>query len=301
MRGRSTGAYVQYLFAAAFAELLLRLPSPLAYGLGNALGWLWYILDGRHRRIALENLTKAFDGKLSEAEIQRMARSAFMNLAMMAVETCRSPLLTPENLDTFVAIEGREHYMRAKAKGKGILWITAHLGPWELLPLASALKGEPLSIVVRPLDNPYLDEALNRMRTRGGNRVIAKRQALRAALEALGQGGSVAVLIDQNITRKDGVFVEFFGRLACTAAAPAVLALRTGASVLPAAIFRRGRDRYTIVVEKELTLIRTGNLKEDLVANTALFTRAIEELIRRAPDQWFWVHRRWKTQPQSSP
>jgi len=301
VKGRSTGAYVQYLFAAALAKLLLRLPSSFAYGFGNALGWLWYVLDGKHRRIALENLTNAFDGKLSEAEIQRTARSTFMNLARMAVETCRSPLLTPENLDTFVAIEGHEHYMRAKAKGKGILWITAHLGPWELLPLASALKGEPLSIVVRPLDNPYLDEALNRMRMRGGNRVIVKRQALRAVLEALGQGGSVAVLIDQNITRRDGVFVEFFGRLACTAAAPAVLALRTGASVLPVAIFRRGRDRHTIVIEKELTLIRTGNLEEDLVANTALFTRAIEELIRRAPDQWFWVHRRWKTQPQSCP
>ncbi|MBI3988686.1 MAG: lysophospholipid acyltransferase family protein [candidate division NC10 bacterium] len=300
MKGRSLGAYLEYLLAAGLAKLMLRLPSPIAYRIGEALGWVLYLLDGRHRRIAAENLALAFNGRWDPREITRTVRGVFLNLSRMGVEACRIPHLTADNVDQFIQVEGYEHFKRAKAKGKGILWITGHLGPWELLPVASALNGEPLHIVVRPLDNTYLDEAVNRFRKWGGNTIIPKKQALRVVLEALKKGESVALLIDQNLTRKEGVFVEFFGRPACTTLAPALLALRADAVVLPAAIFRRGRDRHTIVIGQEIPLIRTGDLEADIVANTARFTKAIEAFIRQAPDQWFWVHRRWKTQPLES-
>jgi KDO2-lipid IV(A) lauroyltransferase len=158
--------------------------------------------------------------------------------------------------------------------------------------------GEPMSAVIRPLDNPYLDRAINRLRTAWGTKVLVKKQVMPVLVQTLLRGESVAIFMDQNTTWKEGVFVDFFGMPACTALAPALLALRTDASVLPAAIIRCGRDRHTILVEKEIPLIRTGRLRADVVANTASFTRAIEALIRREPAQWLWVHRRWKTQPR---
>ena len=290
-------AYLEYLLVAGLAKGLFHLPSSLAYSVGEGLGTLLYRVDHKHRFIAQENLCRAFNGELASREIAELARSTFINLGRTVVETCRILKIDRDNFRQFIRIEGYEHFQQAKHRGKGIIYITAHLGSWELLPLASALMGEPLSIVTRPLDNPYLDRAITRLRTAWGTRVLAKKLAIPALVRALLRGESVGILMDQNITWKEGVFVDFFGMPACTALAPALLALRTDASVLPAAIVRRGRDRHTILVEKEIPLIRTGRLKADVVANTAAFTKAIEALVRKEPAQWLWVHRRWKTQP----
>ncbi len=290
-------AYLEYLLAMAFAKGLHYLPPMLAYPAGEGLGALAYRLDRRHRVIAHENLRRAFGGQLSDRAIAGLARSTFVNLGRTLVETCRIPKITRDNFERFVRIEGYEHFKRAKERGRGVMYITAHLGSWELLPVVSALMGEPLSIVARPLDNPYLDRAINGLRARFGTRVLPKKRAMPTLLRALHRGESIGILIDQNITWKEGVFVDFFGLPACTALAPALLALRTDASVLPAAIFRNGRDHHTIVVGEEISLIRTGRLKTDLVANTAAFTEAIEAFVRREPAQWLWLHRRWKTRP----
>ena len=300
MKPKSLGgvaAYLEYLLVAGLAKGLLYLPSSMAYSVGEGLGALLYRVDHKHRFIAQENLRRAFNGDLASQEIAELARSTFINLGRTVVETCRIPKIGRENFRQFIRVEGYEHFQQAKRRGKGIIYITAHMGSWELLPLASALMGEPLYIVTRPLDNPYLDRAINRLRTAWGTRVLAKQLVMPALVRALLRGESVGILMDQNITWKEGVFVDFFGMPACTALAPALLALRTDASVLPAAIVRCGRDRHTILVEKEIPLIRTGRLKADVVANTASFTRAIEALVRREPAQWLWVHRRWKTQP----
>lgn len=291
-------AYLEYLFVAGLAKGLFHLPSSMAYSIGEGLGELLYRCDRKHRSIAQENLCLAFRGELSSREIADLARLTFVNLGRTVVETCRILKIDRDNFEQFIRIEGYEHFQEAKRRGKGIMYITAHLGSWELLPLASALMGEPLSIVTRPLDNPYLDRAITRLRTAWGTRVLPKKLVMPALMQALFRGESIGILIDQNITWKEGVFVDFFGRPACTALAPALLALRTDASVLPAAIVRCGRDRHTILVEKEIPLIRTGRLKADVVANTASFTKAIEGLVRKEPSQWFWVHRRWKTQPR---
>jgi KDO2-lipid IV(A) lauroyltransferase len=293
-------AYLEFLFAMALAKGLLHVPASLAYLAGESLGSLAYRLDRKHREIAKENLQRAFNGQLSPPAIDALVRSTFINLGRTVVETCRIPKIDRGNFRRSIQIEGYEHYQKAKERGKGVIYITAHLGSWELLPVASALVGESLWIVVRPLDNPYLDRAINRMRRGWGTKVLPKKWALRGVLGALHRGESVGILIDQNISVKEGVFVDFFGRPACTALAPALLALRTDASVLPAAIFRCGRDRHRIVVGEEISLIRTGQLAADLVANTAAFTKAIEAFVRREPAQWLWVHRRWKTQPLST-
>lgn len=292
-------AYLEYLLVAGFAKGLFHLPSSLAYSIGEGLGAVLYRVDHKHRLIAQDNLRQAFSGERSSREIAELARLTFINLGRTVVETCRSLKIDRENFRQFIRVEGYEHIQQAKRQGKGIIYITAHLGSWELLPLAVGLMGEPMSAVTRPLDNPYLDRAINRLRTAWGTRVLAKKQVMPVLVRALLRGESVAILIDQNTTWKEGVFVDFFGRPACTALAPALLALRTDASVLPAAIVRCGRDRHTIVVEKEIPLIRTGHLRADVVANTASFTRAIEALVRKEPAQWLWVHRRWKTQPRA--
>jgi len=297
-RGGAT-AYLEYLLVAGLAKGLFYLPSSLAYSIGEGLGAVVYRIDRKHRVIAQENLRRAFDGELSSREIAELARLTFINLGRTVVETCRLFKIDRENFRQCIRIEGYEHFQEAKRRGKGVIYITAHLGSWELLPLASALMGEPLSIVTRPLDNPYLDRIINRFRTACGTRVLPKKLVMPALVRALLRGESVGILMDQNITWKEGVFVDFFGMPACTALAPALLALRTDASVLPAAIVRRGRDQHTILVEKEVPLIRTGRLQADIVANTASFTRAIEALVRKAPAQWLWVHRRWKTQPRA--
>lgn len=297
--GSGVAAYLEYLLVAGFAKGLLFLPASLAYSVGEGLAALLYRFDHKHRLIAHENLRRAFNGQLSPLEIAELARSTFINLGRTVVETCRILRINQENFRQFIRIEGYEHFQQAKRRGKGIIYITAHLGSWELLPLASALMGEPLSIVTRPLDNPYLDRAINRLRTAWGTKVLTKKLVMPALVQALLRGESVGILMDQNITWKEGVFVDFFGMPACTALAPALLALRTDATVLPAAIVRYGRDRHTILVEKEIPLIRTGHLRADVVANTASFTRAIEALVRREPAQWLWVHRRWKTQPRT--
>jgi KDO2-lipid IV(A) lauroyltransferase len=301
MKPKSRGgvaAYLEYLLVAGLAKGLFYLPSSVAYNIGEGLGAVLYRVDHKHRLIAAENLRRAFNGALSSQEIAELTRLTFINLGRTVVETCRILKIDRENFRQCIRVEGYEHFQQAKRRGKGIIYITAHLGSWELLPLASALMGEPLSIVTRPLDNPYLDRVINRLRTAWGTRVLPKKLVMPALVQTLLRGESVGILMDQNITWKEGVFVDFFGMPACTAFAPALLALRTDASVLPAAIMRYGRDRHTILVEKEIPLIRTGRLRADVVANTASFTRAIEALIRKEPSQWLWVHRRWKTQPR---
>jgi KDO2-lipid IV(A) lauroyltransferase len=177
-----------------------------------------------------------------------------------------------------------------------VILITAHFGPWELLPPVAALHYEPIHVVARPLDNPRLDGYLTALRERGGNRVLSKRDSGQAILRVLRSGGTVGMLIDQHIREQDGVIVPFFGRPASTVAAPALMAIRSGAAIVPAGIVREaGRGRYRVCVREEVALERTGDLKTDLVRNTARFNLAIEGMIRERPDHWFWVHRRWKT------
>jgi KDO2-lipid IV(A) lauroyltransferase len=249
----------------------------------------------------------ALGGERSELEICRLARSSFLHLSSAFVELCRYQRLKEEAVENLVDFEGVERVVKTKADGRGMILITGHLGSWELGALVAPLIGYPLEVVFRPLDNPYLDRWLARVRSSTGNRVVPKKNALRQILSSLHKGGMVVVLIDLNTMREEGVFVDFFGKPASTTYAPALLALRTGAAVFPILTLREEENRLRVKVGEEIPLSRSGNLQQDLVENTASFTKVLEGYIREHPEQWFWPHERWKTRPkgqileQSSP
>jgi KDO2-lipid IV(A) lauroyltransferase len=276
--------------------LLAHLPARMGLATGRRLGdLLWGILP-RRRAIALQNLERSFGKERSPEELRRLGRRSFEHLGMNLVEGCRYFLRPTEVMVSQVRVEGGNHLVAAAARGRGILVLTAHYGNWELLAAAHGLTGLPLSFVVRPLDNPVLDELVERFRRRTGAEMITKRRALREVLEALRRGRMVGILLDQNATRAEGVFVPFFGAPACTSKALAVIALRTGAPVVPVFLRRETDGRHCMDVGAPLIPPLDG----DVSVYTAIFNQAIEAAIRRAPEQWFWMHARWRTRPREA-
>jgi KDO2-lipid IV(A) lauroyltransferase len=276
--------------------LIGRLPIGMAQALGAGLGRIAYwILPGR-RRVALDNLTLVFGDTLSPEARATLARQSFEHLGMTAMECCRLFFGPAERLFARVRGQGLEYIGQAMARGRGIFFLTGHFGNWELLAATHGLAGFGLSVVVRPLDNPYLDTLIARARERSGLRAISKREAVQGVREALARGECIGILLDQDAGR-DGEFVPFLGRPASTSRALAVLALKTRAPVLPAFIHRLPDGGHELVLDPEIPLAITGDLDHDIHVNTARFTAAIERHVRAHPEQWFWVHRRWKSRP----
>lgn len=291
----SPAGLAEYGAVAGLGWLFDWLPEGAAYALGEGAGRVAHRLDGRHRGIARENLRQAFPA-MEREKVEALARAVFVHLGRTVVDAARAGRLLRPGAGGRVAVEGLERLRAARDRGRGVLIISAHLGPWELIPQVAPLVYEPIHVVARPLDNPRLDRLLTRIRERSGSQVIQKRDALRAVLGVLRAGGTAAMLIDQHISEREGAVVPFFGRPASTVTAPALIAIRSGAAVLPSGIVRDpGRGRYRILIGEEVPLARSGDLKADLVENTARFMEALEGMIRAWPEQWFWVHRRWKT------
>jgi Kdo2-lipid IVA lauroyltransferase/acyltransferase len=274
------------------------LPRPLARAVGIAIAQIVFLLHARLRAVGMRNLAIAFPQK-SRAERQQILRKEFASLGRQLAEVCLFPRYTRENIAETVVYEGFENYQRAYARGKGILFLTAHLGAWELSAFAHSLYGHPLQIVVRPLDNPYLDGLLQQYRTMHGNTTVDKDDFVRGLLSAMKAGQTVGILMDTNMTPPQGVFVPFFGIPACTASGLARIALRYDAAVVPGfTVWDSEQRKYVLHFDPALELIRSGNDDADVISNTALFTKVIEHYVRRYPDQWLWVHRRWKTRPE---
>ncbi|MDI6726914.1 MAG: lysophospholipid acyltransferase family protein, partial [Smithellaceae bacterium] len=256
--------------------------------------YLFYLLSTRYRLIALHNLRRAFPLK-GEAELRRIARGVYRNFAVIAAEYPDIFFLTKENIRQMVEVEGYDNYLAARAGGKGVLVFAAHFSNWEMQLAAMALLTEPLSLIYRPLDNPLLEEVTAMARTASGNTLIGKKGAIRESVRILKGGGMVGVMVDQNMAWQEGVFVNFFGRPACTAGAIAGLALRTHAQVIPSFMVRQPSGRYKLILGPPVKIVRTGELEADILANTQEFTSLVEEMVRKYPDQWLWVHSRWKT------
>ena len=281
---------------ALVGGLVGRLPVRVAQGLGAGLGRVAYwVLPGR-RRVALDNLILVYGDTLSPAARATLARRCVEHLGTPAVECCRLFFGPAERLLGRVRGQGMEHIGQALARGRGIFFLTGHFGNWELLAATHGLAGFGLSVVVRPLDNPYLDNLIARARERSGLRAISKRDAVQGVREALARGECIGILLDQDAGRA-GVFVPFLGRPASTSRALAVLAIKTRAPVLPAFIHRLPDGGHELVLDPEIPLAITGDLDHDIHVNTARFTEAIERHVRAHPEQWFWVHRRWKSRP----
>lgn len=281
------------------ASLILRvfsaIPLTIRKGFFLGLARLFYLAVPRQRLIALYNLTRAFPEK-SPTEIRRIARGVYRNMGLVAAELFDTPRLTRENIHERVSVEGMDHCLRALEKGKGVLFYTAHFGNWELSATAFALLVKPLIALYRPLDSPVLDAVVRRIREAAGNKTLPKERAMRPMLRALKENGILGVLIDQNVAWYEGVFVPFFGRPACTTDGLALLALHTGAPVVPGFLIREPDGRYRLEIHPEIETIPSGDRQRDVLSHTRRYTAVLEAVIRRHPDQWLWVHHRWKTQ-----
>jgi KDO2-lipid IV(A) lauroyltransferase len=288
---------LEYAAAWPFIKLLGILPRPLARALAIAISQLVYLFHVRLRQVGMRNLEMAFPEK-SEKERKRILRAEFTSLGRQLAELCQFPRYTPENIDEVVIYEQLGNYERAYERRKGVLFLTAHFGGWELSAFAHSLHGHRVNIVMRPMDNPYLDGMLQSYRTMHGNKVVPKDDFVRGLLAAMKAGETVGILMDTNMTPPQGVFVDFFGIPACTASGLARIALRTDAAVVPGfTIWDESLRKYRLRFDPALELVRTGDLEADIVTNTQNFTKVIEGYVRQYPEQWLWVHRRWKTRP----
>ena len=246
----------------------------------------------------MRNLELAFPA-LPVSERKHILRLEYRNLGWLLAEFCQMSRYTPAYASQFIRYEGLDHYLRARDRGQGVLVLTGHLGAWELSSFYHSLAGYPMGMVIRRLDNPLVDAMVNDIRCRHGNRVLHKDDFARGLLGAMRAGETVGILMDTNMTPPQGLFVPFFGIEACTASGLARVALKTGAAVLPGfLLWEESERRYVLHFGPELTVARTGDATANALANTALFTATIESWIRRYPEQWLWVHRRWKTRPE---
>ena len=292
---------IEYAVAWPFIKIMGILPRSLSRGFAIGLAQVVYLLHFRLRQVGQRNLAMALPEK-SAPERTQILRGVFTSLGRQLAELCQFPRLTAENVDEVVVYDGLENYEQAFARGKGVLFLTAHFGGWELSAFAHSLHGHWLHVVMRPMDNPYLDRLLQQYRTMHGNRTVAKDDFVRGLLAAMKAGETVGILMDTNMTPPQGVFVDFFGIPACTASGLARIALRTDAAVVPGfTIWDPKLGKYRLRFDPAVELVRTGDLDADLVANTQKFTKVIEDYVRKYPDQWLWVHRRWKTRPEGQP
>jgi KDO2-lipid IV(A) lauroyltransferase len=281
----------------AIARTLGRLARGLSRILVRILTWCCYVGLTRLRRVGERNLKLALP-ELPVVERNRILRQVFRNLGWQLVEFCRMPRYTPQNTRNWLRTEGLEHYLAAKARGKGVLVLTGHLGAWELSSFYHSLMGHHMGMVIRRLDNRLLDEYVNSIRCLHGNRVLHKDDFARGLLTAMRSGESVGILMDTNMTPPQGVFVKFFGITACTASGLARVALKTGAAVVPGfCLWEEKEQQYVLHFGPELQFTRGADHEIDILNATQQCNHVLESWIRRYPGQWLWIHRRWKTRP----
>lgn len=272
------------------------MPLGLAIFIGRGLGFLAYVFLRKHRRIAADNLNLAYKGALTEEETRAIVRKVFANIGITAAETLRIPWIKHADLHKYVSCDGLDNLRAALAKGRGVIILTGHFGNWELQAAYFGLAGFPMDVVVRELDSPLIDAFVRWIRCSGGNRIVLKNRSMRKLMKVLSDNGIALILVDQNVASAEGVFVDYFGTLACTNKGPAMLAAAVGAAVLPTFLVRKGSTHH-LIIGQEIKLVVTGDKSSDTLVNTAAFTRSVEQIVRQYPEQWFWVHRRWKTRP----
>ena len=288
---------LEYAAAWIGIKFLGLLPRSAARFVGASFAAAAYAGRPRLRRAAMFNLCLAFP-EWTDAQRRRAVRGMVRQIGWMAGEFSQFPKYTRERIKEIVVVDGFENFDAARRRGKGVLFLTGHMSAWELAPFAQALYGYPLHFLVRPIANRRVDALINSYRCRSGNQPIEKNRSARAILKILADGGTVGVLADHNTDIEESVFVDFFGVSASTTSGLARIALRTDAAVVPGFLFwDKARQKYCLQFQPAVDLVRTGDEEADVVENTARFTRAIEDFVRAHPDQWLWVHRRWKTRP----
>jgi KDO2-lipid IV(A) lauroyltransferase len=290
--------WLHYAVAWTFVKTLGVLPRPLARGLASAGARLLLLLLPKLRKTAEFNLRLAFP-EWTEAQRCGVRKQMTRNLGWMAAEFARFPRYAKENIEQTVLLDGHENFLAGKNRGKGVLFLTGHIGAWELSSFAHGLYGFPLHYMARPLDNEPLDAMVNYYRGLSGNRPIFKNESARTMLRVLKEAGTVGILADQNTMPGEGAFVDFFGTQACTTTGIARVALHTDAAVVPGyAYWDENLGKYRLRFEPPVELARTGDTERDVLENTQRFAKVIEAIVRKHPEQWVWIHARWKTRPK---
>lgn len=294
--------WLEYVVARSILGFFGILPRKLSLFFSSLLAKTVYSLLGGLRRTARTNLEIAFPEKTS-AEREIIAKSAFENLGRILTEISRFHKISVEELEQLVKIEFDEEtqkiYDAEKAKGRGTIIVSPHIGNWEIAVFAYSAFREPLNYLARPLDNPLIEEMTVNLRTRFGNRPINKTSSVSTVLKILNDGGVLGVLPDVNTQTKEGVFVPFFGVPACTTSGVAMLAMRTNSMIVPiCGIWDEENKCYKLINGKIIEPVKTGSRQEMITETTALYTAEIEKFIRTYPEQWLWIHKRWKTRPE---
>lgn len=289
--------WLEYAAAWVGVKSLGLLPRPAARFVGASFAAAAYAVRTPLRRAAIFNLRLAFPD-WSDSQRKRVVRRMIQQIGWMAAEFSQFPKYTRNNIEKIVVLDGFENFDAARRRGKGVLFLTGHMSAWELAPFAQALYGHPLHFLVRPIANRRVDALINHYRCLSGNRPIEKNKSARSILRILAEGGTVGILSDHNTIREESVFVDFFGVPASTTSGLARIALRTEAAVVPGFLsWDSARRKYRLRFEPAIELARTDDEEHDVRENTARFTKTIEDYVRAFPDQWLWVHKRWKTRP----
>lgn len=283
---------VEYLLVMALVGLVRVMPGRLVPRVGAAIGRVWCLLDFPHRRTAEQNVAAAFPVR-SPRERRAIVRAAFAHFGSLLFEVLKFSTLTPAAMLARVEFEGEDRVRAAYAQGKGVLFVTGHFGFWELQAMVHALRLQPMAVLARALDNPALNDLLERIRTRTGNSVIYRAETIRRVMRTLQAGGGVGILIDQHIQSRDAIYVDFFNRPAATTSAVAALALRTGAPVVPLFALPLGGGRYRMLYEHPVQP-PAGDGPEVIREFTQRCTDVLEMYVRRHPELWLWMHRRWR-------
>jgi KDO2-lipid IV(A) lauroyltransferase len=278
----------------ALKGLFAVLPLRAAEAVGRGAARLYRLLDGRRRRLVRGNLALAFPEK-PPGELARLERSVFAHFGGLAAELLRCEREPVESLLSRVEVVGLEHARAAASSGRGVFFSSPHLGNWEWAAVVTGAQGFPVTVVVRPLDNPFLDARLTAMRERTGCRIVSKRDAARVLLKTLRDGGLVGILADQRARPPDAVVVPFFGRPASTTTAIARLAAKTGALFLPAVCLRSGPGRWRLTFSEAIDPATFPEEERSVEALTARVTALVESQVRAAPEQWLWLHDRWRS------
>ncbi len=294
--------YLEFILVYCFYIFINILPFGLSLKVGRILGIIFYKVDKKHRKSTMNNLLTAFPNK-NEEELRDISIGFYKNLGMVFVEIFRLNRYNGNNIDKFV--ESNFDSLKGIHKKKGILLLTAHFGNWELMAKTFALKGYPGNALARPLDNPYIENILYKLRRNAGGKVIYNREnAVKNIISALNNNEIVGFLPDENASKRIGVFVDFFGVKACTMPGMANIAAKMKLPVIPAFLVRLkdGSGNYTkhkLIIEPPLNINYTGNRKTDTINILKMFNEKIEEMIKKYPEQWFWIHNRWRTRPDS--
>ncbi|MEK7273731.1 MAG: lysophospholipid acyltransferase family protein [Candidatus Desantisbacteria bacterium] len=285
--------HIEYYFLKILETVFSLFPFRISRKIGMCLGGIAYLFDRRHRLIARENLCAVFKDKNLQ-EIDKIVKRVYLNLGQNLAEFFYIPWIDRRSVDRFVEINGKEYMDSALAQGKGVINVIGHFGNWELINPIYRVFGYPLTAVAYPQNNELTNEVINQYRTSSGAVIVSKEETYKNLVEILKQGGLLCLAADQD-AGGHGIFVDFLGKQASTAKGPAILALRTSAPIIITCLIRKGAG-YQMIMTKPLELVRTGSWKEDVLTNTRLWCKMLEDYIYQYPDQWFWLHRRWKTE-----